>query len=313
MTSDPTKSCLVLGAHGFIGARIVAEFAAAGYAVTGLDRSPASPRDDEALGSRRHEQMSLPSPRLPALLAELRPTVVVNAAGPASVAGSLADPPGDFHGSVGGLLGVLDAVRKARTASRVVTVSSAAVYGNPALLPVREDAPLLPMSPYGFHKEIAETLLLEYYDTFGVASCAARVFSAYGPGLRRQLLWDVCRKALSGPVVELSGTGEETRDFLHVVDVARAIRLLAERARMRAEAYNVASGTETSVADLARRLVAHVSPSAVVEFSGVQRPGDPLRWQADISAIARLGFVPSVSLDQGLAEYALWCAREASV
>lgn len=190
-------------------------------------------------------------------------------------------------------------------------MSSAAVYGNPVVLPVRENAPLAPVSPYGFHKQIAETLLQEYYQVYGVASCAARVFSAYGPGLRRQLLWDVCRKAMTGSV-GLSGTGAETRDFIHVADVARAVRVLAENAPMHAEPYNVASGVETSVAELASGLVANVSPAVTVEFSGAQRPGDPLRWCADISAIAKLGFTPSVTLEAGLSEYAQWCTREES-
>jgi UDP-glucose 4-epimerase len=159
---------------------------------------------------------------------------------------------------------------------------------------------------------IAETLLAEYHAAFAVPSCAARVFSAYGPGLNRQILWDVCRKAVAAPVVSLSGTGHETRDFIHVADVARAVRVLAENADMHGEAYNVASGVETTIASLAERLVAQASPEAVVEFSGVQRAGDPLRWCADISAIEELGFVPAVSLDEGIVEFARWCVGEAS-
>ena len=299
-----------MGALGFIGSTTVAEFGRAGYRVIGVDHGPAAATSQTPEGYR-HEQMDLPSPRLAELMAETRPGVVINAAGPASVAGSMVDPQSDFHGTVGVLLCVLDAVRLAGSAARVVTMSSAAVYGNPASLPILEDAPLAPVSPYGFHKEIAETLLTEYYDTFGVASCAARVFSAYGPGLRRQLLWDVCQKALTGGPVALSGTGEETRDFIHVQDVARAIRILAERADMSARAYNVASGVETSVGEIARGLVSSISADMPVEFSGIQRPGDPLRWRADITAIEELGFAPSVSIADGIEQVATWCVQEA--
>jgi UDP-glucose 4-epimerase len=289
-----------------LGSRIVTEFAEAGHTVSGVDRGPLG-----AGSLERYEQMELPDPRLADLIVELRPAVIVSAAGPASVADSMVDPVSDFKGTVGVLLGVLEAVRVADTGSKVIIMSSAAVYGDPLSLPVGEDAPLSPVSVYGFNKQIAETLLAEYHATFGVRSCAARVFSAYGPGLRRQLLYDVCQKALAGPTVRLFGTGHETRDFIHATDVARAVRVLAEGAPMQAEAYNVASGVETSVAEIARGLVAVLAPTSTIEFSGSQRPGDPLRWRADISAIEELGFEPSISIDAGLEEYALWCEREA--
>lgn len=310
MTSDTPVRCVVVGAQGFLGARIVTEFLDAGYSVIGVDRGPLREASPVMPDTYRHCQISLPSPDLAELVFEHRPQVVVNAAGPASVADSMTDPRSDFDGTIGVLLDVLEAVRRAGTNSRVVTMSSAAVYGNPVALPVGEDAALVPVSPYGFHKQVAEMLLREYFTVYGVPSCAARVFSAYGPGLRRQLLWDVCRKAINGSV-ELFGTGNETRDFIHVADVARAVRVLAERAPMRAEAYNVASGVQTPVSVLARTLVSSVFPDMEVRFSGEQRPGDPLYWQADISAISKLGFIPRVSLEDGAREYAAWCLAEA--
>jgi UDP-glucose 4-epimerase len=301
------RTCLVLGDCGFIGSHVAAEFAAAGYEVAGVDRS--------ATGAPgvRHISLALPSPELADVVADVRPSVIVNAAGPASVAGSIEDPRSDFHGTVDVLLGVLDAVRASGVAARVVAMSSAAVYGNPSELPVTERADLAPVSPYGYHRIIAETLLREYASVFGVESCAARVFSAYGPGLRRQLLWDVCRKAAESETVHLFGTGEETRDFVHVADVARAVRVLGESAAAPAcgEAYNVASGVETSVAEIARTLLATVRPDATLTFSGEQRPGDPLRWRADVSAIRGLGFEPQMPIGQGLAEYAAWYVAEA--
>jgi UDP-glucose 4-epimerase len=302
--SSPT--CLVLGDCGFIGRHVAVEFASAGYEVVGVDRSaPGAP-------GVRHISLALPSPELVAVIADVRPDVIVNAAGPASVAGSLEDPRGDFHGTVDVLLGVLDAVRATGVPARVVAMSSAAVYGNPSELPVTEDADLAPVSPYGYHRIVAETLLCEYATVFGVAACAARVFSAYGPGLRRQLLWDVCRKAAESPSVRLSGTGTETRDFVHVTDIARAVRVLAEKAPGCGEAYNVASGVETSVAQIASGLLATVRPDATLEFSGEQRLGDPLRWRADVSAIRALGFEPRMPIERGLAEYATWFLAESA-
>jgi nucleoside-diphosphate-sugar epimerase len=189
-------------------------------------------------------------------------------------------------------------------------MSSAAVYGNPSTLPVSEGAALAPVSPYGFHKEMAEDILREFHDVYGIRSCAARVFSAYGSGLRRQLLWDVCQKVVAGPIVTLFGTGAETRDFIHVEDVARAIRVLAENAEMNAEVYNVASGHQTTIESVARALVSSLDPQIEVRFSGEQRPGDPLHWEADISAVSGLGFHAQVSFEDGVADYARWFVEE---
>lgn len=309
MTPTAQPSCLVTGAHGFLGSRIVAEFGSAGYRTIGVDRGGALPQGGGS-GLDTYFSMDLPSPALADLLTAEAPDVIVHTAGPASVADSMIRPIDDFHGTVGVLLGLLDAVRLGSPRSRVVILSSAAVYGNPTRLPVREDAEIAPVSPYGFHKRISEDLLQEYAQVYGVRSCAARVFSAYGPGLRRQLMWDVCQKGLAGPQVTLFGTGEETRDFIHVADVASAVRTLAQKADMNGEPYNVASGVQTTIASIADSLVAQLGPDHLVSFSGEQRPGDPLYWQADVSAIAALGFSQRVTLSDGVAQYARWCLQE---
>ena len=129
--------------------------------------------------------------------------------------------------------------------ARLLLVSSAAVYGDPERLPVSEDAPLAPISPYGRHRAEAEEVALQS----GAPVVIARVFSAYGEGLRRQVLWDVAQRALVGGPVELSGTGEETRDFVHARDVAAAISAIAQRSAFDGEIVNVATGRR----DLHRR------------------------------------------------------------
>ena len=283
----------------------VAEFARAGYRVIGLGREESRLDGASPPGLDAYTQMALPSPKLAGFLSAEQPDVIVHAAGPASVAFSIEDPAADFEGTVTLLFGLLEAVRTCSPHSRVVILSSAAVYGNPKALPIAEDAPVSPVSPYGFHKQIAETTLREFHQVYGVRAAAARIFSAYGPGLRRQILWDVCEKA-SADNVSLFGTGDETRDFVHAEDVAYAIRTIAEGAPMSGEAYNVASGVETRIHALAEQLVACVRPGTPLEFSGVARPGDPLRWRADIAAIRSLGFTPRISLEQGVAEYCEW-------
>lgn len=297
------RTALVTGACGFLGSRIAEQLAGNGYRVVGIDRGVGhAPQGIHCLA------MSLPDSALSELLETERPSLIVHTAGPASVAASVTDPLADFEGSVRVHAHLLDAARQTVPEARIVTLSSAAVYGNPSALPVAEDAPLAPISPYGHHKAMCEALLREYSSVFGMKTCALRIFSAYGAGLRRQLLWDVCEKATAGSV-RLFGTGDETRDFIHADDVARAVLTLAEGAAFEGEAYNAAAGEETTVREVVAQLVDALAPGTEIEFSGEQRAGDPLRWRADIARIRGLGFEPSRSLADGLAEYAAWYRR----
>jgi UDP-glucose 4-epimerase len=213
------------------------------------------------------------------------------------VPGSIDDPDADREGAVEALRSLLPRLESIR----LVLVSSAAVYGDPLLLPVSEDAPPAPVSPYGRHRVEAEWLALES----GVPLVVARVFSAYGEGLRRQVLWDVAQRALTGEPITLSGTGAETRDFVHARDVAAAIHAIAEGAAFEGEIFNVATGVETSIARLAELVTAELG-GGEIRFSGIGRPGDPTRWRADITRLRALGFTPSVSIEYGAPTYARW-------
>lgn len=277
---------LVTGHHGFLGRHIAARYAAAGHAVVGAGRP----------------KIEIPSAAFEQLLARARPELVVHCAGPASVPASIADPDADRAGAVEVLRGLLERLGSAR----LVLVSSAAVYGQPATLPVTEDAPVAPVSPYGHNRVDAERLVLDS----GVRVVVARVFSAYGEGLRRQVLWDIARSALAGGHVELAGTGAESRDFVHARDVARAIEVITERADFEGEIVNVGTGVETPIARLAELITAELGLGEV-RFSGVERPGDPARWRADITRLRGLGFEPAVSIEDGAASYARW-ARTAA-
>lgn len=273
---------LVTGQRGFIGSHVAKELAAGGWTVVGAGRP----------------DVEIPSAAFDRLLADTRPELVVHCAGPASVPASFADPDADRRGSVEVLEHLLSRIEDAR----LVLLSSAAVYGDPEILPVSEDAPRQPISPYGRNRLECEQLARES----GTPTAVARVFSAYGDGLRRQVLWDICRQALAAGPVELAGTGAESRDFVHVSDVAAAVLRIAEQASFGGEAYNVASGNETTIAALAEILVAALGVDADIRFSGERRVGDPVRWRADLARIQGLGFEPRCALEDGAAAYARW-------
>ncbi|APR80544.1 UDP-glucose 4-epimerase [Minicystis rosea] len=271
---------LVTGALGFIGGSVARYARDHGHEVIGTART-AAPAAGLPIVAATDE------PALAAIVEEHAPDVILHAAGRASVAASLSAPRDDFEGSVLSWHALLEAVRRSGRRPLVILPSSAAVYGNPEHLPVAEDAPAAPISPYGFHKRLCEILADEYARCFGIEVVITRLFSVLGPAQRRLLVWEIFAQ-LQGPeeVAWLQGTGRETRDFLHVDDVAEAmLRIAAAPRRPGAEVLNLASGEERSVLDLATALRDRVAPEKRIACRGEARPGDPQRWCADVTRL----------------------------
>lgn len=266
---------LITGISGFIGGSFGRYAAAQGHTVTGAGRSSLSDPQD-----------------LAGLIRDFSPDVFVQAAGSASVGASLEDPLHDFRGSVQTSAEFLDAVRRSGRDPLIIVPSSAAVYGNPASLPVSEAASLQPISPYGFHKAASELLAHEYSECFGLKIMICRFFSVFGPAQRRLLVWELYQQlAGSDETVWLAGTGNETRDFLYIEDLATALLGLIGNSPAAAREcliVNVASGTETSVLTLAQTLGELVAPEKQIRCRGNLRKNDPVRWWADIDRLQTL-------------------------
>lgn len=259
---------------------------ARGHQVLGLSRA-SQPAPD---WSGQHMRADVGSDDLSGLLKEFRADIVVHAAGSASVADSIKDPVSDFRATAMTFMNVLEGVRRSGTEPVVLQVSSAAIYGNPESLPVAEDAAAAPISPYGHHKLFCEMLAKEYAQCYGITSVVCRIFSLFGPLQRRLLVWELYRQ-FAGPNsrVELQGTGDETRDFLHVDDLSDALLRLAKVApRHTAAALNVASGVETTTRGLAEEIGEVLGAKKEIFCRGQARPGDPARWCADTSKLKSL-------------------------
>jgi len=298
-------SIILLGANGFLGEHLARHFSTVGQTLVGVDRD--RPRLPELF--QTWEQVTLPTETLAATLAKHQPTALLYAAGTAQVGASVEKPFMDFELSVRVWASVLEAVRLSGVACRVVFFSSAAVYGNPTQLPIAETAPLAPISPYGYHKVMCEQLAEYYARLYGVATCSLRIFSAYGEGLQRQVLWDVCRKALTQPTLELHGVGDETRDFIHARDIARAVDCVLAQGEFNGGVYNLASGQSVTIHAIAQSILRALDLSLPINFNGQQRPGDPLYWQADVSRLRALGFQTAVDFPVGVQAYAQWARQ----
>lgn len=304
------NSVLITGVTGFIGRYVADVFARSGWLVIGLGTQP----NVNIPSLAQYVKAILPSDRLEEIIKSIKPDACIHCAGKAAVHLSVIDPVSDFNASVGITFNLLNALRLHAPECQLIYLSSAAVYGNPAILPISENQSLEPISPYGFHKLICEQLCHEFSQVYGLPVAIARIFSAYGNGLKRQVIWDICHKALTQPVLKLQGTGRESRDFIHGIDVARAIYAIAQTSAEDFPVYNLASGQETTIKELADLILLNLhgdrSAKISVEFDGVVPVGNPVNWRADVEHVASIGFLPTVKLAQGIESYAKWCLSE---
>lgn len=302
-----TGHAVVLGGHGFLGRNVCRELASRGYRVSALGHGDWSAPEAAAWGIASWTSADVDSRSLAGIEGGCDADLFIHCAGSGSVASSFSAPLADYQRSVDSTVALLDFVRHACShRPRIVVTSSAAVYGDQGEVDLTESATRSPMSPYGFHKVIAENLCDSYARFFGVGTSVVRLFSVYGEGLRKQLLWDAANKLARGEA-SFFGTGHEIRDWLHVEDAA-ALLCAAATAEGQGllEIYNGGHqhhSTGHVLTELARQLRSDRTPV----FSGETHVGNPRRLTANSSHAQRqLGWRPRVDLPTGLARYADW-------
>ena len=289
---------LIIGSKGFIGSHCVDYFTAKGFEVFQADVNEATSKNYYKI-EEQNSDFSIP-------FKEHQFDICINASGSAHVGFSFENPSKDFELNVVNVQKILVAIRDFNSDCKLINFSSAAVYGNPQFLPITENSSCKPLSPYGFHKLQSELLLTEYHNFFGLNTCSLRVFSAYGPRLKKQLFWDLYQKSLSSDVISLFGTGNETRDFIYVDDLMQIIDLVIHHSPFQGSICNVASQVETTIAEAAKVFIKEFSPEKKVVFNGEVKVGDPNNWLADMEILKKYGFKPQFNLHLGLKKYVEW-------
>jgi dTDP-glucose 4,6-dehydratase/UDP-glucose 4-epimerase len=234
----------------------------------------------------------------------------INCSGSASVPNSFIDPHNDFKLNVINVVLLLEAVRKYNAECKFMNISSAAVYGNPLKLPVSEHDALNPISPYGYHKMFSETILDAYNKLWDIKTCSLRIFSAYGNGLKKQLLFDIAKKMFFDTEIKLYGTGAESRDFIHIDDICYAIDCIAKNCEFNSHKINVANGLQITVMEIAQFFNSICKYNKDIVFDGIERPGDPSNWSADISLLKSYGYQQTVAISDGVKRYIEWAKKE---
>ncbi|RLF89683.1 nucleoside-diphosphate sugar epimerase [Thermococci archaeon] len=209
-----------------------------------------------------------------------------------------------------GTLNVLMALTEGN--GKLIFASSAAVYGDNPNLPLKESEAPSPISPYGVTKLAGEHYCRVFYEIYGVPTVVLRYFNVYGPrqsSAYAGVISIFMRNAIKNEPLTIFGDGKQTRDFIYVKDVVEANLLVAKKKRAEGEVFNVATGKETSVLELALKIIDLSGASSSIVFAP-PRPGDIRRSVADISKLRKLGFSPKYSLEEGLKETFEWFKNE---
>lgn len=300
------KKILITGARGFIGSKLTEMFCDNGDIVEGWDlisgdcgnvtvKKVDMGREDDVFSH----------------LKAFCPDIVIHCAGSADVGRSVEYPEMDYHGNVTLTHHLLFGLHKLGLLNtRFVFLSSAAVYGNPVALPITEDMKCNPLSPYALHKVMCEDICEYFSKNYGMDVKVARIFSAYGRGLKKQIFWDMYNKSQKTGRLDMFGTGKESRDYIHVDDVIQALYLLATT-KSDGMLFNVANGEEVSIQSATEHFAdcAGIGRDSIA-FNGVVREGDPLNWRADISRVKALGYRKSVMMEEGLKDYYTWVREQ---
>ncbi len=314
---------LVTGGAGFIGSHVVDAYIAGGHAVTVIDNLSTGYR--EFLNPKAHFYQAdiTDRPAVREIFAREHFDLVNHHAAQGDVRVSVADPLADARTNIMGLLTLLDACREFSVRKFILISSGGVIYGEPEELPIPEDAPKKPISPYGVAKLASEFYLFSAKQTWGLDYIALRYANVYGPRQTPKseatVISTFARALARHQSVTIFGDGQQTRDFVFVSDVVAANLLATERLEEinRAPArsiddlaFNIGTGRETSVNELLQRF-SHALGQPCDAHYAPPRPGELQRNALDISKAQRvLGFVPKVSLEEGLAKTLEWVRLE---
>ena len=293
---------LITGAAGFLGAALANQLGREGHNVRGID--DLSSGNPEAL----HEDVHFTRgdvndrPKLWTLLQDV--DCVYHLAARVRVSESILYPREYNAVNVGGTVSLMEAMRDVGV-RRVVFISSGSVYGNQETQPLREDGVPMPRSPYAVSKLAAEYYVRTIGSLWGIETVCLRVFNAFGPGQNLPpshppVIPNFLKQAVRGGSLVLHGDGRQTRDFVYVDDVVRAMVGASTAPDIDQMVINVGSGHETRMRDLARLILDVTGGNAEILYTPRNDPGVS-RMCADLSIAGdKLGYMPRISLEEGL-------------
>ena len=203
-----------------------------------------------------------------------------------------------------GLLNILQACLNSQVV-KVINASSSSVYGKVQYLPLDEDHPTMPVSPYGASKLAAEHYCRVFSAVYGLKITSLRLFTVYGPRMRPDLAISIfTKRALKNQTIEIFGSGDKTRDFTYIDDVVKANLLAVEKGD--GEVYNIGSGARISIKELANRIIQATGGNSHIVYAPSRKGEAEHTWANVEKATEELSYDPQVDLNQGLQRYIEW-------
>lgn len=307
MTQVKSKTVLVTGGCGFIGSHLAEALLRQGYKVRILDNLSTGKSENTSTFSSKNVEVIVGD------VADFKTVeasvvgcqYVFHEAAIASVPKSVDDPIGTGKINYGGTLNVLEAARK-HGVHRVVFAGSAAVYGDEPTLPKKESMPTHPITPYAIDKLASELMGHCYARTFGVEFVCLRYFNVFGsrqdPSNPYSGVISIFADRLHQKIAPtIYGDGSQTRDFIHVSDVVQANLLAMEHPEASGKTFNVGRGISTSLLEIIT-VLNDLNGTNIIATHQPFRSGDIRHSLADIATINSLGWSPTVSIRDGLAE-----------
>jgi len=305
---------LVTGGAGFIGSHLAEALAGRGHAVRVVDNLVGGKRANlDHLGGVEFLEGDLADMAVAERAVRGADYVLHQAAIP-SVPRSVADPVTSNRANITGTLNVLVAARDAGV-KRLVYAGSSSCYGNAATLPKHEEMPLNPLSPYALQKVVGEQYCRMFTQLYGLETVSIRYFNVFGPRQDPGSPYSGVISLFSTALLEgrpptIYGDGEQTRDFTYVTNVVDGVLRASEAPNVAGEAINVATGGRISLNELLRVMQKIVGTSLQPVYAE-GRQGDVKDSQADITkARTRLGYEPTVDLEEGLRRTLDWFRRD---
>jgi UDP-glucose 4-epimerase len=306
-----TRRALVSGGAGFIGSHVAESLLADGWDVEVLDDLSSGRRENVPAGVTFHHH-DIGSPDAARIVRDGAFDLLCHLAAQIDVRRSVTDPAHDARVNIVGSLNLLEAVRAGGHPTRVVFSSTGgAIYGDFVAIPSVEDMPKDPESPYGIAKFSVELYLAYYARVHGLDTVSLRYSNVYGP---RQdphgeagVVAIFCNRLLTGEALTVFGDGKQTRDYVYAGDVARAnlaaaSAVLPPPRQVDVRAYNIGTGRETSVLELAETLQRAAGRSVAVHHTPARAGELPRSAVTNAKAARELGWSPVVSLEDGLRE-----------
>jgi UDP-glucose 4-epimerase len=294
---------LVTGGAGFIGSNVVDAYVAAGHEVAVLDNFSTGRPENVNPAAEVHRVDVRDQPEVQRAVAAFRPEIVNHHAAQSEVPKSVADPAFDAHVNIIGGLNLLKACVDQGVRKVIFSSTGGALYGEPDIVPAAEDHPVRPLSPYGTSKFAFEQYLGTFERTFGLPYTVLRYANIYGArqdfaSEEGRVVAIFASRMLEGRPVTIDGDGDQSRDMLHVGDVAAANLAALEKGA--GGTFHISTGVAVTVNDLYRKLALLTDYRLEPRF-GPARRGDVYRIALDNTrAKAGLGWEPQVSLEEGL-------------